>query len=55
MDSEFDFREIADRRVVRIGPFTITPHRVNHPVEAYGFRVEAEGKVLAYTGEHGHL
>jgi ribonuclease BN (tRNA processing enzyme) len=51
MDSEFDFREIADRRVVRIGPFTITPHRVNHPVEAYGFRVEAEGKVLAYTGD----
>ena len=33
------------------GPFTITPVRVNHPVEAYGFRVEAGGRVLAYTGD----
>ena len=24
---------------------------MNHPVEAYGFRVEADGKVLAYTGD----
>ncbi len=51
MDSEFDFRELSDDAPVRIGPFTVTPHRVNHPVEAYGFRVEADGKVLAYTGD----
>ncbi len=51
MDSEFDFRRLTDLEAIRIGPFTITPHRVNHPVEAYGFRVEADGKVLAYTGD----
>jgi ribonuclease BN (tRNA processing enzyme) len=51
MDSEFDFRELSDGAPVRIGPFTVTPHLVNHPVEAYGFRVEADGKVLAYTGD----
>jgi ribonuclease BN (tRNA processing enzyme) len=51
MDGEFDFRRLADREAVRIGPFTLTPHLVNHPVEAYGFRVEADGKVLAYTGD----
>ena len=51
MDSEFDFRELVDREAVRMGPFTVTPHLVNHPVEAYGFRVEADGKVLAYTGD----
>lgn len=51
MDSEFDFRQLTDRASVRIGPFTITPHLVNHPVEAYGFRVEADGKTLAYTGD----
>jgi ribonuclease BN (tRNA processing enzyme) len=51
MNSEFDFRLLADREAVRIGPFTVIPHRVNHPVEAYGFRVEADGKVLAYTGD----
>jgi ribonuclease BN (tRNA processing enzyme) len=51
MDGEFDFRQLADGGAVRIGPFTVTPHRVDHPVEAYGFRVEAHGKVLAYTGD----
>ena len=51
MDSEFDFRRLADGEAVRIGPFTVTPYLVNHPVEAYGFRVEADGKVLAYTGD----
>ena len=51
MDSEFDFRRLTDPGVIRIGPFTVTPHLVNHPVEAYGFRVEADGKVLAYTGD----
>ena len=51
MDSEFDFRQLTDREAIRIGPFTITPHLVDHPVEAYGFRVEAHGKALAYTGD----
>jgi ribonuclease BN (tRNA processing enzyme) len=47
----FDFRDLRDREPVTVGPFTITPVRVNHPVEAYGFRVEAGGRVLAYTGD----
>ena len=51
MDKEFDFRDLIDREAVRIGPFTVTPHRVNHPGEAYGIRVEADGAVLAYTGD----
>ncbi|MDQ5840798.1 MAG: MBL fold metallo-hydrolase [Chloroflexota bacterium] len=51
MDKEFDFRELADRETVRIGPFSVTPHLVNHPGEAYGIRVEADGEVLAYTGD----
>jgi ribonuclease BN (tRNA processing enzyme) len=51
MDSEFDFRPLADGESVRVGPFTVTPRLVKHPVEAYGFRVEADGKVLAYTAD----
>ena len=35
----------------RSGPFTVTPYAVNHPVEAYGYRVEAGGAVLAFTGD----
>src|ERR1035437_9001389 len=51
MNHEFDFRELVDRQAVRIGPFTFTPHLVRHPAEAYGIRVEADGEVLAYTGD----
>ena len=51
LGSEFDFHELADRGAVRIGPFTVTSHLVNHPVPTYGFRVEAHGTVLAYTGD----
>lgn len=49
--SVFDYRRISDGLPVHIGPFAITPRLVNHPVEAYGFRVEADGAVLAYTGD----
>jgi ribonuclease BN (tRNA processing enzyme) len=51
MHNEFDFRELVDRSAFRIGPFTVTPHLVNHPGRAYGFRVEADGEVLAYSGD----
>jgi ribonuclease BN (tRNA processing enzyme) len=51
MTEEFEVRELADAQVSTIGPFTVTAYRVNHPVEAYGFRVEADGAVLAYTGD----
>jgi len=42
---------LVDREAIGIGPFTVTPHLVNHPVTAYGIRVEADGEVLAYTGD----
>ncbi|GAA2738401.1 hypothetical protein GCM10009867_29440 [Pedococcus aerophilus] len=51
MSAEFAVHELADELVTTLGPFTVTSYRVNHPVEAYGFRVEADGVVLAYTGD----
>ena len=47
----FAFSDLRDRESFRVGPFEITPFRVRHPVEAFGFRVEAHGRVLAYTGD----
>ena len=51
MTQEFDVHELADGEASPVGPFSITAYRVNHPVEAFGFRVEADGAVLAYTGD----
>jgi ribonuclease BN (tRNA processing enzyme)/uncharacterized protein YhfF len=50
MGAQFDVHTV-DGTPVRVGPFTVTPHRVEHPVEAYGYRVEADGAVLAFTGD----
>ena len=52
MSREFDFHEYDDQPVV-VGPFTIRPTRVVHPVPAYGLRVEADGHTLAYSGDTG--
>ena len=51
MDAQFDISTVSDAVPLTIGPFTVTPYAVNHPVEAYGYRVEADGAVLAFTGD----
>ena len=48
---EFDFHEYAGP--VEVGPFRVEPVRVAHPVPAYGLRVTADGRTLAYTGDTG--
>lgn len=50
MSEVFDFRTIS-AGTFEIGPFTVTAARMNHPVEAYGFRVEHGGVALAYSGD----
>ncbi len=49
-----DVRTITDRGEFRFGALTILPVRVNHPPEAFGFRITSDsGRVLAYTGDTG--
>lgn len=47
----YEFHRHRAGQRVELGPFTVTPYRVNHPVEAYGFRIEADGRILACTGD----
>ncbi|MEP9381419.1 MBL fold metallo-hydrolase [Nocardioides sp. KR10-350] len=51
MREEFEFHRY--RGTFTVGPFRITPVPVDHPVPAYGLRVEADGAALAYTGDTG--
>lgn len=52
MREAFDFRTLhAGSR--QVGPFQVTTALVNHPVETYGFRIEHNGRVLAYSGDTG--
>ncbi|GAA3592463.1 MBL fold metallo-hydrolase [Kineosporia mesophila] len=51
LPSVYDVREFTDGGVVRIGPFTVTTRTVNHPVPAFGMRIEHDGAVVAYSGD----
>jgi ribonuclease BN (tRNA processing enzyme) len=52
MVDTFDFRRF-EPGPGRIGPFTVTTALMNHPVEAYGLRIEHEGSTLTYSGDTG--
>jgi ribonuclease BN (tRNA processing enzyme) len=47
----FDFRTWDAGTSYDIGALRVTVDRVNHPVEAYGMRLEHEGRTLAYSGD----
>jgi ribonuclease BN (tRNA processing enzyme) len=51
MHHEFDFREWNGP--IEVGPFSVTPVPVAHPVPAFGLRASANGATLAYSGDTG--
>lgn len=51
MEHVYDVTPWTDGEPDAVGPFTVTARRVEHPVEAYGLRVEHAGRVLAYSGD----
>ena len=54
MGQAYDFHQIAHGDVFELGPFTVTPFEMTHiGVPSLGFRIAADGKVLAYTGDTG--
>jgi ribonuclease BN (tRNA processing enzyme) len=46
----FDFHRLAGE-TVQIGPLKVTAAQVVHPCEAYGFRIEHDGRSLVYSGD----
>lgn len=49
----FDWHEIGAGERIEVGPFSVSGHEMLHFGPALGFRIEAAGKVLAYTGDTG--
>ena len=49
MSDVFEFREYDGP--ITVGPFSILPIPVEHPVEAYGMRISAGGSTLGYSGD----
>ena len=43
--------ELTDGQQLRFGPLLVTARQVLHLGEAYGFRLEADGRAVAYSGD----
>ncbi|MDH6110703.1 ribonuclease BN (tRNA processing enzyme) [Kitasatospora sp. MAP12-15] len=52
MTEVFDFHTLTPG-TFRLGPLTVTAVQVNHPVEAYAFRIDHDGRSLVYSGDTG--
>lgn len=52
----FQPKTLADRQPIQLGPFTVTPFRIDHSAfDSYCLLIEAGGKRLFYTGDlRGH-
>jgi ribonuclease BN (tRNA processing enzyme) len=50
MAEAFEFRALAEG-TVEIGPLRVTTAHMSHPVETFGFRIEHDGQVLAYSAD----
>ena len=46
----FDF-QVRGAGTLQLGPLSVTSGIVEHPVECHGLRIEADGRVLAYSGD----
>lgn len=49
----FEYADWEPDVATTVGPFTVTPVRVTHPVETYALRIECGGRVLVYSGDTG--
>jgi ribonuclease BN (tRNA processing enzyme) len=52
MADAFDFTDLAPG-TTDIGPLRVTTAHMNHPVETFGFRIEHDGRALAYSADTG--
>ena len=45
-----------DSEPIKFGKLTVSPFRLNHPGNTFGYRIESEGAVIVYATdlEHGH-
>ncbi|KQY58646.1 metal-dependent hydrolase [Aeromicrobium sp. Root495] len=48
-----EFHVWEDEPVMEVGPFRVTAALVDHPVTAFGMRIEVEGHVIGYSGDTG--
>lgn len=49
VEPQVQLHRVEPRKPFQVGDFTITPYRLDHPDPCWGARIEADGKVLAWS------
>lgn len=52
MKARIEYVTLAPEQPIQIGSATVTPFLLNHPVINFGYRIEADGKSVFFTGDH---
>ena len=52
MKARIEYVTLAPDQSIQIGNAIVTPFMMSHPVVDFGYRIEAEGKSLFFTGDH---
>ena len=52
MKARIEYITLEPNQSVKIGSATVTPCLLNHPVTNFGYRIEANGKSVFFTGDH---
>lgn len=52
MKARIEYVTLAPEQSIQIGSATVTPYLMNHPVVDFGYRIEANGKSVFFTGDH---
>ena len=52
MKARIEYVTLAPEQSIQIGSATVTPYLLNHPVINFGYRIEANGKSVFFTGDH---
>ncbi len=52
LKARIEYVTLAPEQSLQLGSATVTPFLLNHPVINFGYRIEAGGKSLFFTGDH---
>lgn len=52
MKARIEYETLHPEQSITVGSATITPYLLNHPVINFGYRIEANGKSVFFTGDH---
>lgn len=52
MKGAIEYVTLRPEQSIQVGSATVTPYLLNHPVINFGYRIEANGKSVFFTGDH---